>query len=249
MAEHFNAYSAYYSLLYQKKDYTAEVNYIHEAIQDHLPGAVSFLEFGSGTGGHGLLLNKKGYSGYGLELSEGMVQQALNNGYSCEQKDIATPFNLNKSFDVVLSLFHVMSYLSNNDQLINALANAHSHLNANGLFVFDVWFTPAVHHLRPETRKKIVENEQVKVIRIAEPVIYPTQNVVDVNYHVLVIDKITQQVHEFTETHPMRHFSISEIDLIAKHTGFELVKAEEFGTGHTSSENTWGVCFILKKVS
>jgi len=247
MAEHFNAYSAYYSLLYQSKDYTAETNYVHQAIQSFKPAADNFLEFGSGTGGHGLLLNQRGYDGYGLELSEGMVQQALINGFPSEQKNIAEAFILNRSFDIVLSLFHVISYINRNDQLITTFKNAYNHLNPGGIFLFDTWFTPAVYHLRPETRKKIVENDQIKEIRDAEPVIHDTLNVIDVNYHVIIINKSTQQVQEFTEKHPMRHFSISEIDFLAKLTGFELLKSEEFGTGNIPSKNTWGVCFFLKK--
>ena len=46
----------------------------------------------------------------------------------------------------------------------------------------------------------------------------------------------------------MRHFSIPEIALLAKTTHFELVHSEAFLTEENPSENTWGVCFILKKL-
>jgi len=46
----------------------------------------------------------------------------------------------------------------------------------------------------------------------------------------------------------MRHFSIPEIDLIARLTGFEMIHTEEFLTEKPASEETWGVCFVLKKV-
>jgi hypothetical protein len=45
----------------------------------------------------------------------------------------------------------------------------------------------------------------------------------------------------------MRHFSIPELDFLAKLTGFEMVRSEEYVTGKTPSENTWGVCLILRK--
>jgi hypothetical protein len=46
----------------------------------------------------------------------------------------------------------------------------------------------------------------------------------------------------------MRHFSIPEIGLLAEHTGFKILKTEEFLTASDPSERTWGVCIILKKI-
>ena len=45
----------------------------------------------------------------------------------------------------------------------------------------------------------------------------------------------------------MRHFSIPEIEYFAESNNFQVLKAEELLTGNEPSENTWGVCFVLKK--
>jgi len=82
---------------------------------------------------------------------------------------------------------------------------------------------------------------------LAEPLVLPNSNRVDVKYKVIIQDKLTDRFHTFAETHPMRHFSIPEIDLIASWTGFQRLQAEEFLTGIKPGENTWGVCFILRK--
>lgn len=247
MAEYFNAYSAYYNLLYANKDYTAEVDYVHQQIHQYFPEAKEVLEFGSGTGKHGLLFQQRGFDMYGLEQSPSMVEQARAAGFKCEVADI-TCFELNRRFDVVLSLFHVISYINQNSGLIQTFKNAAKHLRPEGLFLFDVWYSPAVYQQQPETRKKEVENKEVKVIRVGEPVMHSASNVVDVNYQVFVINKETSSVTEIRETHPMRHFSIPEIELLARMTGFNLIRAEEFGTGAEPSEKTWGVCFILRKL-
>ena len=84
-------------------------------------------------------------------------------------------------------------------------------------------------------------------MRIAEPITRINENIVDVMYTIVVKDKITDKWEEFTEVHSMRHFSIPEISFLAEHTGFEVIKAEEFLTGAAPSENTWGVNFILRK--
>lgn len=246
MVDNFNLYSKYYDLLYRSKDYTAEANYITDSIIKYSPNAKTILEFGSGTGGHGLILQKMGYTIYGLERSKQMVEEAMHYGFPCEQADI-TNFKIDRKFDAVISLFHVISYINDNESLINVFRNAGECLNSNGLFIFDVWYSPAVYHLKPETRIKKVENEDIRVVRMAEPLMQVNKNVVDVNYSILVKDKIQETWIEFNEKHPMRYFSIPEISLLASFTGFELLKAEEFLTGNNPSENTWGVNFILRK--
>jgi SAM-dependent methyltransferase len=246
MGHNFYLYSKYYDLLYQDKDYNAEANYISNCIKTYFPSAKTIIEFGSGTGRHGLILQKLGYDTYGLERSKQMVEEAIFHGFPCKQADV-TNFEIDRKFDVVISLFHVISYITANASLEKVFRNASMCLNSNGLFIFDVWYSPAVYHQKPETRIKKVENEEINVIRMAEAEINVNQNVVDVNYSILIKNKSSDKWIEFQETHPMRHFSIPEISLLATFTGFQLLKAEEFLTGNQPSENTWGVNFILKK--
>jgi SAM-dependent methyltransferase len=246
MNNNFNLYSKYYDILNQGKDYTAEANYVSECIKKYSPSAKTILEFGSGTGKHGLMLQNMGYEIYGLERSSQMADEAKLKGFNCEQADI-TSFELDKKFDVVISLFHVISYINDNPSLEKVFINASNHLNTKGLFIFDIWYSPAVYHNKPETRIKKVENSEISVLRIAEPEIHNSKNVIDVNYSIFVKDKLTDKMTEIQEKHPMRHFSIPEIGLLSAFTGFEVLKAEEFLTGNEPSENTWGVNFILKK--
>lgn len=246
MTDNFNLYSKYYNLLYQGKDYGAEANYIAECIHYYSPKAKSILEFGSGTGGHGLILQKLGFDIYGLERSAQMVKEAQLQGFRCKQADI-TSFEMDRKFDVVISLFHVISYITENESLEKVFRNASACLSTGGLFIFDVWYSPAVYHQKPEVRIKRVENEEIKVTRLAEPEIVSDKNMVIVNYNILVQNKEKDRWIEFQEKHPMRHFTIPEISLLASVAGFEMLKAEEFVTGNQPSENTWGVNFILRK--
>lgn len=246
MNDNFNLYSKYYNLLYKSKEYKEEAAYISECIRRYSPNARTILEFGSGTGGHGLILQKMGYEIYGIEQSKTMVEEAILSGFPCEQADIAN-FDLKRKFDSVISLFHVISYINDNGSLEKVFRNASFHLESHGLFIFDVWYSPAVYNQKPEVRIKRVENEEVSVIRIAEPVIQVNRNVVDVNYSILVKEKKSNKWIDFQEKHSMRHFSIPEVEFLAKSTGFQLVKAEEFLTRNEPSEHSWGVNFILMK--
>jgi hypothetical protein len=46
----------------------------------------------------------------------------------------------------------------------------------------------------------------------------------------------------------MRHFSILELNLFAKLSGFVILNIEEFLTSTIPSENTWAISVVLKKI-
>ncbi|TKC08189.1 class I SAM-dependent methyltransferase [Pedobacter polaris] len=250
MNENFKLYSQYYDLLYQDKNYILETNYVIGLIETYRPKSKTILELGAGTGKHAFLLANKGYTVLGIERSEDMIaiaNQKKNANVSFEIADI-TKFNLNQTFDVATSLFHVISYLTDNESLLQTFKNVHQHLNKDGLFIFDVWHSPAVYHQIPEKRTKVLQNGTIEVIRKADPVIYSEKNVVEVNYDIAITNLTNKSTNTIVEKHPMRHFSKPEIELLAYATGFNLLGTEEFLTGSIPSTNTWGVCYILQKI-
>lgn len=238
-------YSQYYNLLYADKKYGDEAEYADRLINKYAPGSKTILEYGCGTGEHGLLLNQKGYSVYGIERSDAMARIAKSRGLDCEVADITT-LKLDKTFDVTLALFHVISYINSNEQLVSLFNDTRKRLRKKGLFIFDVWFSPAVLHQMPEHRVKKMENHEIEVTRKATPHVDHIKNVVDVNYHIMVRNKASNKVCEFNEKHSMRHFGVPEIDLLAGQTGFSILGAEEFLSGKFPSASTWGVLFILQ---
>jgi predicted TPR repeat methyltransferase len=152
----FNAYSKYYDLLYQDKNYEAECNYINSLIQTFNPNTKTLLELGCGSGSHAHFLSKHNINITGIERSSDMVNIALQKniqGFTPIVGDISN-FSLDQKFDTAISLFHVISYLTNNNDLIKCFINTHKHLSQNGIFIFDVWYSPAVYMQKPETRIK-----------------------------------------------------------------------------------------------
>ncbi|ARS38476.1 hypothetical protein CA265_01765 [Sphingobacteriaceae bacterium GW460-11-11-14-LB5] len=248
--QNFKLYSQYYDLLYQDKDYFAETAYIVNLIKKYRPESSKIIELGSGTGKHASLLAKKGYTILGIERSEQMIEIA--NKTKTENVDFQigdiVKFKTNQSFDIALSIFHVISYLTNNKDLIKTFLNVHQSLNLNGLFIFDVWHSPAVNFQVPEKRTKRLENAEIRITRKANPTILYEENVVEVNYDIKVEDLKTNKEINIKEIHPMRHFSKQEIELLAYATGFQILHSEEFLTSAPASNHTWGVCYILRKL-
>ncbi|WP_406825674.1 class I SAM-dependent DNA methyltransferase [Pedobacter sp. KACC 23697] len=251
MNENFKLYSQYYNLLYCDKDYPAEAAYLIELIREYFPNAKNIIELGSGTGKHALIFAKEGFSVLGLELSEDMLniaRQNKNERLKFKKANISD-FKVDQQFEIALSLFHVISYLTDNTSLVKTFQRVHESLCEGGLFIFDVWHTPAVVFQIPEERTKKLSNDQIQIIRKATPSIFSEENIVEVNYDILVTSLTDKGQISIQETHPMRHFCKNEIDLLAYATGFKILKSEEFLTKNTPSNSTWGVAYVLKKMN
>lgn len=246
----FQQYSKYYDLLYKDKDYKTESHYVIQKIKEFAPQSKQILELGCGSGSHAHYFCDAGFEVTGIERSTAMVALAKSKKikeFNPTIGDISS-FKLPQQFEVAISIFHVISYLTENKSLINCFKTTYNHLNTNGIFMFDVWYSPAVYHQKPETRIKRLENDKIEIVRLAESTMASDKNVVAVNFEVLVKDKVTSATETIREEHLMRHFSIPEIKLLAEFTGFEVLLAEEFLTEKKPSEETWGVYFILKKI-
>ena len=249
----FFDYANYYDLLYRDKDYKLETDYVTDLIRTFLPSARTILELGSGTGIHACLLAEKGFKVHGIERSSEMLSQsralAKEKNLGSEIVDFyggdIRELRLDKRFDIVISLFHVISYQTTNQDVTKAFKMARQHLNPGGLFIFDVWYGPAVLTEKPEVRIKRMEDEKVEVTRFAEPILHPNENLVDVNYHIFIRDRESGHVKELKEAHKMRYFFKTEIELLSYHVDFDLIHTEEWLTRADIDTTTWGVCFVL----
>lgn len=264
----FNIYARYYDLLYRDKDYKSEVEYVESLIKKYKPDAKSILDLGCGTGRHDFLLAEKGYSVTGVDMSEEMLAVAnarlstLNRKTEIENKrstltSISTlaftqgdvrNIRLNKTFDVVISLFHVMSYQTTNEDLNAAFETAKVHLKKGGIFIFDFWYGPAVLTDRPSVREKKLEDEELIVHRTAVPVMHPNENIVDVNYEVIIEEKKTGITKKLKETHKMRYLFLPELDFMLKNLGFKTLDALEWMSSdrQLSFDSWYGISVVRK---
>jgi SAM-dependent methyltransferase len=251
----FERYGEYYDLLYRDKDYEAETQYVLDILFQANPITKTILEFGSGTGKHGWLLASKGLRVTGIERSASMVAASRSRrgpggdagSFEAVEGDI-TSTKLNRKFDGVLALFHVVSYQTSDNDVAATFDNAARHLNPGGLFFFDVWHGPAVLHLGPVRREKRVEDEKTELVRIAEPDLDKEErNIVTVRYSVRAKSKLDGKVAQFREEHRMRYFFPDEIAQFAALSGFKVERSEEFLTGRSPSRETWGVAYLLRK--
>lgn len=249
----FDTYAKYYDLVYKDKDYLSEADYIDALISKHAPGSKTVLDLGCGTGRHDFILAEKGYKVTGIEKSKSMFEIANGNVSGKNGKlsflngDIRS-FELDRKFDVIISLFHVMSYQTTNKDLSSAFLNALNHLEKDGIFIFDFWYGPAVLWEKPEVRIKKYSCEDYTVERKAVPEIRINENIVDVNFDITVDNKADGRREKIFEKHSMRYFFLPEIEMMLNDAGLKIRYCSEWMTGKELNEKSWSGIIVSEAI-
>ncbi|MGE3319013.1 MAG: class I SAM-dependent methyltransferase [Candidatus Berkiella sp.] len=250
----FADYSKYYDLLYQDKNYQGEADFIDTLLQKYGNKPIKLLELGSGTGKHACLLANKGYNIVGIDQSATMLElagrllaqnQAVAKNIRLFEGDVRT-FKIAEQFDAVISLFHVLSYQTTNNDIEAMFATAKNHLLPGGIFIFDCWYGPCVLEQKPKMRYKKLENESLLVERIAEPSLDVNAGTVNVHYHLFVQEKPQTTFIKMEEDHLMRYFFLPEIQQYCDKYSMKLELACEWLTRKPLSDQTFGACFVVR---
>lgn len=250
----FKNYAKFYDALYQDKDYQAECDFLEKIFNTQSNDVKTVLDLGCGTGNHVIPLTKRGYKVTGIDRSEDMLQTAkVKANKECSPSNMPVfyrgdirDFHLDQSFDAIVSMFAVISYLTSNDDVQAAFQQAHRHLPKGGLFIFDVWHGPAVLSERPTDRYKMIEMAGERIMRFAHPEIDVLHHTVNVEYRVLRVsgDHILDEV---TETHVMRFFFPEEIHFHLKCAGFQSIGLFPWlRIGELPNEHDWNLSVVAE---
>ncbi|MFZ2142992.1 MAG: class I SAM-dependent methyltransferase [Xanthobacteraceae bacterium] len=240
-------YSEYYDLLYADKDYVAEVAFVRDIIQRHKPNARSILDLGCGSARHAVEFARAGLMVTGVERSSDMIARAKDRigrlspdlcGLLTLVEGDATNYAATTRYDVVVSLFHVVSYQTSNNALAGIFRCARLALSASGLFVFDFWYGPAVLTKQPAVRVRRVATPNVRLTRIAEPEHQFDRNVVNIKYTIMTVDQRNGRSEEMVEVHSMRYLFLPEIEMLASQHDFEVIEVGGWLTGRLD-EHHW----------
>lgn len=252
MSQFGDLYSQYYDLLYRDKDYAGEVDYVESLIKNNTHNTKTILDLGCGTGRHDELLVDKGYKLHGVDISEEMLNIARKRlkgkeGDICFTHSDISNLHLNQKFDAVISLFHVMSYQSKNDVVDRLFDTVKNHLRNDGVFIFDFWYGPGVLTDLPTTNIKRLENENIKVTRTSKPEMYAQSNTVDVDFDIKITQKNNGKKIETSETHTMRYFFDTELEMFCMKHGFKVEAKYNWLDFQKPSFESWNVVWIIRK--
>lgn len=247
----FSDYAKFYDDFYQTKAYGEECDFLEQIFTLHAFDNINdILDIGCGSGGHLLHLAERGYRVEGVDQSENMLALARDkltaHEVALHNSDIRE-LRLDNRFDAIISMFDVINYFVNNEDLSAAFRTASTHLKPKGVFIFDSWFGPAVFSTPPTDRCREVNRNTERIIRFSSIDLDPVEQVVQVQFTVwrVVGNSIEDEV---LETHLMRPLFVQEVALIAERCGLELVAACPFMnlTARLTTQD-WKACFILRK--
>jgi len=250
-------YADQYDLLYGDKDYEAECNLIEQVFQRDAKDPVkSILDLGCGTGKNAIPLARRGYQVTGVDLSADMLEHARQKANLLVDSSSKSPaffrgdvrsIDLGQHFDAVLMMFAVLGYQLTNHDVLSTLQTVRRHLKPNGLFIFDVWYGPAVLAIRLSDRVKVIPTQDGKLIRIASGTLDINSQLTEVNYHVLKIsgDKL---VSEIDEVHKMRYFFQQELEMALNQSGLFLRTLTAFpNLTKPADETTWNTLIVASQ--
>lgn len=245
-------YAATYDGVYADKDYVAESDLLENLFGAHAQGRIkSILDLGCGTGRHAVELAARNYDVVGLDRSPGMLAQARSRAV---ERSLDVDFvsgdlreiRLEREFDAVLMMFAVLGYQLTDDDVDASLRTVRHHLTSGGLFVFDVWFGPAVVATGLERRERELVIEGKTWRRVSSGVQRTAAPLVDVDIRLESLSD--ESVVE--ETHTVRHFDRHDLGRHLHAAQLELVGLHPAGDpSREPDEETWNVIGVARAVS
>lgn len=249
-------YADTYDIVYRDKDYAREVEAVRRLFERYKTGAIkSVLDLGCGTGRHAILLARGDIKVVGVDQSDAMLEHARRLAQQGKPGNSPTfikgdvrEFDAGETFDAALMMFNVLGYMTANDDLLAALRSVRRHVRDDGLFVFDIWYGPAVAAHSPTDRIKEFKSPAGDVIRLTTGKLYPQETRCDVSIRLITIDNNTVK-SDTAETHLVRYFFPLEIDLALRHAGFRMAAIQQFpNVDERPNMDTWPAVVVAVAV-
>ena len=251
-------YAKAYDAFYRQKDYAGEARFVAERLKS-IAGddALRILDLGCGTGLHDVELVRAGHTVTGVDMSAEMLAHAgaRRDALPAElaprlrfTSGDARTVRTNDTFDAVISLFHVMSYMAGEGDLDRALETVRAHLKPGGSLLFDFWYGPAVVADPPGPRERVVDEDGYSIRRSTTPHWDKPNDTVRIVFDVDKTEIATGERSATSEEHVMRYYFEEGLrQALARH-GFVVVEFAEWLTAAPPRADTFGV-YVLAKLA
>lgn len=231
-------YATLYEILCSDQDIDRDVSDVINLVSQYMGESItkkSLLDVGCGTGSHLQRLSRH-FNCTGIDVSQHMLR-------ICKQKmpDITTihadakSFNLERTFDVIISMSAVLGYQTENQDVADTLANYRKHLKKDGLLIFDVWHGNTVISITPAQRVKQITTDGNTVIRVVNPILKSDVNICQCDYTLYGFKNGALEMR--SESHKMRYFFTQELEYYLQVAGFKTLSVRE--PSRVTSSEKW----------
>ena len=130
----YKEFAKYYDKFYQNKNYEKEVDFLMHFIN----AGDKIIDIGCGTGIHASLISKKGFDIDALDLNKEMLDIAKKRLNSSLYLQNVLNINIDKQYDIIISMFAVINHLKDTSELKKCLSNMKKILKYNGTIIIDL---------------------------------------------------------------------------------------------------------------
>jgi SAM-dependent methyltransferase len=250
-------YALAYDLLNEGKPYKEETDFV-QALRARYCGSAenlrSILDLGCGSGLH-LSNFADDVRKTGVDLSDSMLQLARSRNIPKSEFIFShvSDFHSSAKFDLIYSLFHVISYQVEVTDLTNTLLTIQRNLEVGGLAVFDFWHRAAWDVDPPVTRMTTKVGSALKVKRISSPKVDYVSGLVAIDMDIFVNQSGSKDdstyIH-FSEHHEMRAYTLQELNFASTLAGLKVVGSGPWMTTERElTSNDWYGWMALQKTA
>lgn len=250
-AEIYKGLAHIYDEIMRDIDYDDWADFIDEIIQTHHPEAETLLELACGTGNHALSLDElETYEITATDVSNEMLEVAKTKSIFKQSEIIwqqadFTSLELDSKFDVIMMLFDSINYVVDPKLVVQVLDRVASHLNENGIFVFD-FTTPANSESGADSMND--EGTTPDDYRYERKSYYlPSERI---HYNEFEIERLSedkkQVLEHFREIHRQRIYTLQEMQELVSQSKLNLLAAYAELDFEDADERSHRITMVLK---
>lgn len=245
----YTGFAAVYDMFMDNIPYGEWCAYVTGILQEYGIGDGLVLDLACGTGTLTRLLAAEGYDMIGIDMSEEMLEIAMEKKDPGDQGEILylqqdmREFELYGTVRAIVSICDSMNYLTEYDDLVQVMRLANNYLDPGGVFIFD---------LNTEYKYRELLGEQT-IAENREDGSFIWENYYDEEERVneydltLFIREEDGRFRKYEETHYQRAYGIEEVKRAIAESGMELAAVYDAFTKHEPGSESERVYFVARE--
>jgi len=246
--EAYTGFASVYDLFMDNIPYKDWCAYVTGLLKEHGISDGLLLDLGCGTGKLTRLLAAEGYDMIGVDLSEEMLEIALEHEMEDPkqilylQQDMRE-FELYGTVRAIISICDSMNYLEDYEDLVQVLRLANNYLDPRGIFIFDM---NTVYKYREQLGEQTIAENREESSFIWENYFDEGEMVNEYDLTLFIRDE-DGRYSKYEETHYQKAFEISEVLKAVKEVGMELIAVYDAFTREPVKETSDRVYFVVRE--
>lgn len=252
--EAYTGFASVYDLFMDNIPYRDWCDYVTSLLKEYGVTDGLVLDLGCGTGKLTRLLAKKGYDMIGVDLSEEMLEIALEHEMEEPQQILylqqdMREFELYGTVGAVFSICDSLNYITEPEELKQVFRWVNNYLDPGGIFIFD--FNTEYKYREVLGDQTIAESRE-DCSFIWDNYYYEEERINEYELNLFIREDAESETEgdlyrRFRETHFQRAYTLEEITRIVEESGLQFVTAYEAFTKEPPSKNSERIYVIARE--